>query len=264
MPILAVLRIFQKRAFFFWLGLSVLPLHVGCLQETPSPSRDRTVSILALLLDDPQPETRRTAVEALGKIGDESVITLVISRLEDPSALVRAAAARALGRIGSSAAQEETSALAQALEDQSDSVRQAAAVSIGNIEPNPSNLDPIIRRTRSADAGTRYAAVLSLFQVEIGSRGPELISLLDDPDKRVRQAAAAVLGGSSDPNIAGRIQNRLMTDPAPGVRAELGYRVGKSQAPDTRVRLKKAMREETDIGVRRWIEAELRSLYEND
>ena len=264
MPILAVRRISTRVSFCFSIGLSVLSLLVGCLQETSSPSRDRTVSILTRLLCDPQPETRRTAVEALGKIGDRSTIMSVTSLLKDPSPVVRAAAAKAVGRIGSSSAQEAIVMLAQALEDPADPVRQAAAVAIGDIEPDSSGLGPVIRRTRSPDARTRYAAVLSLLQVEIGSRGPELISLLHDPDERVRQAAAAILGASSDPMVTVQVRNRLVTDNAPGVRAEIGYQAGKSLAPDTRVTLELAIRHETDNGVRRWIEAELRSLREYD
>jgi HEAT repeat protein len=78
-------------------------------QATPHPSEipdrpaleapDRVRPLLAAL-QDPVPEVRAAAVEALGKIGDASVIYALSEVLSDSDSHVRAAAARALGQIG--------------------------------------------------------------------------------------------------------------------------------------------------------------------
>lgn len=217
------------------------------------------------LLRDEQVETRRTAVEALGKIGDQTAVSSISPLLRDPSPLVRAAAARAIGRIGPSSANGIAAALAQALEDPVDRVREAAAVAIGDIEPASNELRPIIRLAVSADnMEIRYSAVQALLQIDPSGIEDQLIPLLRDPDERVRQGATALLGASSDPIISREIRDRLLSDSSPGVRAEAGYQAGKVGGPEVLATLEKAIKQEVDVGVRRWIGAELRSLRASD
>ena len=53
--------------------LSVLCL-TGCAQDSPPPSRERTISLLLQLVRDQAPEMRRTAAESLGKVGDPRAV----------------------------------------------------------------------------------------------------------------------------------------------------------------------------------------------
>lgn len=238
---------------------------VGCLQEAPAPSRERTVTFLLSLLQDEQIETRRTAVEALGKIGDQAAASSISPMLRDPSPLVRAAAAQSMGRMGPSSASEIAAALAQALEDPVDSVREAAAIAIGDVEPSSNELGTVIRLAVSADdAGIRYSAIQALLQIDPSGIEEQLIPVLRDPDDRVRQGATALLGSSSNPRIAREIQDRLLSDISSGVRAEAAYQVGKVGGPEVLATLEKASGQERQVGVRRWIEAELRLLRVSD
>lgn len=238
---------------------------VGCLQEAPVPSRERTVSLLMSLLQDEQIETRRTAVEALGKIGDQTAVSSILPLLRDPSPLVRAAAAQAIGRMGPSSASGIVVALAQALEDPVDPVREAVAIAIGDVEPVSNELGTVIRLAVSADdAGIRYSAIQALLQIDPSGIEEQLIPVLRDPDDRVRQGATALLGSSSDPIITREILDRLLSDISSGVRAEAGYQVGKVGGPEVLATLEKAIGQEVEVGVRRWIEAELRLLRVND
>jgi HEAT repeat protein len=91
-----------------------------------------------------------------------------------------------------------------------------------------------------------------------------LLPLLEDPDADVRQGAVAALGGSGDPRAAAALAMRLAHDPSAGVRAEAAYHLGESGGRHLRTVLQRAVEKETDRGVRRWIEAELRALPAND
>ncbi|MES1213802.1 MAG: HEAT repeat domain-containing protein [Singulisphaera sp.] len=76
---------------------------------------------------------KETAVDALGRIGNNAVPTL-ITTLNDANPRVRAEAARALARIGPEA-KEAVPALIARLEDPDEEVRQAAARALGQVGP---------------------------------------------------------------------------------------------------------------------------------
>ena len=65
-------------------------------------------------------------------------------------------------------------------------------------------------------------------------------------------------------DITREILDRLLSDISSGVRAEAGYQVGKVGGPEVLATLEKAIGQEVEVGVRRWIEAELRLLRVND
>ena len=61
-----------------------------------------------------------------------------------------------------------------------------------------------------------------------------------------------------------RFRKRLVHDPSPAVRTEAAYHLGELSGQDMRPLLRMALEKETDHGVRRWIEAELKALRVND
>ncbi|HEY4312630.1 MAG TPA: HEAT repeat domain-containing protein [Pirellulales bacterium] len=85
---------------------------------------------------------KETAVDALGRIGENAVPTL-ISTLNDPNPRVRAEAARALARIGPEA-KEAVPALVARLDDPDDDVRQAAARALGQVGPAAASAVPAL------------------------------------------------------------------------------------------------------------------------
>ena len=241
---------------------SVVPF--GCLQEAPTPSVEGGVAVLLALLQDKNPEIRRTAVESLGKIGDPSALPAVLPLLSDPVASVRAASAQALGRMATPAHDSVIAGLAHALRDTDDRVREAAALAIADIEPSSRQLAPVRDLLRASDVEVRRSAVRGLVSLDMGKGIDWLLPLVDDPDAEVRQGAVAALGFSGDVRAGFALGKRLVQDPSPGVRAEAAYHLGKLNGQNAYALLRAAVEKETDPGVRRWIEAELKALRVND
>lgn len=224
----------------------------GCVQDSPLSSKERTVPLLLEMLRDEEPETRRTAAESLGKIGDPRVADSILPLVHDPASVVREASVRAMGRLKPTATGEVVALLMQALGDPVESVRQAAIVSIGEIEPGSRLLEPLVALLRSSDATIRRAAVQALLQVDSSQFVPALIAAGRDSDAEVRQRIVAVVGEWGGSRVAPWLRERLAQDPSPGVRAEAAYRLGMFSDPDTRAALNMAGTKDPDSGVRRW------------
>jgi HEAT repeat protein len=237
---------------------------VGCLQEAPAPSPERTLTVLKTLLQDKNTDVRRTAVESLGKIGDRSAVAEVLPLLSDEAPFVRAAAAKALGRMGSASDEAIVVGLLRSLGDPAGIVRLAAAIAIGDIEPSSRQVADIVPLLQASKVDVRRAAVRALLSLDTSPFVPALLRLLSDPDVEVRQGAVAALGASGDPRAAMALQQRLAEDSSAAVRTEAAYHVGKFTGVDARPALKAAALRERDHGVRRWIEAELTSLRGSD
>lgn len=114
-------------------------------------------------LDSKDALVRRSAAEALGRLGFRQAVPRLIGLLTDESPWVRRASARALGHIGD---QNAVGLLCQLLGDESPLVRGSAAYALGAM--------------RVQDAL------------------PALIMVLDDPDPHVRRNAAWALGRIRD------------------------------------------------------------------
>ncbi len=232
----------------------------GCLQVAPGPSPEQSKALLTALLKDNSPEVRWTAAESLGKIGDRTAVPAVLALLTDPVPPIRAAAAQALGRMATAVDEAAVAGLTGALQDPADNVRQAAAIAIGDIEPSPRQLATIATLANVSDVRVRRAAVRALQSLDTSPVVSVLLPLVNDLDAEVRQGAVACLGGSGDVRAGSVLQQRLTRDPSPAVRAEAAYHLGEARGVDARSVLEAAAAKEPDGVVRRWIEAELRSL----
>ncbi len=254
----------DTRCFVSSLIPLILFILTGCYQDAPTPSAERTVGVLRDLVQDESPEIRRTAAEALGKIGDPASITSILLLQDDPAPIVRAAEVQALGRVGS-ASNEVVAALARSLEDPVDAVRQAAAIAIGEIEPKADQLGPIVRLVGSTqDVHVKETAMRSLVQLDLGRWEGDLELMLRDSDAAVRQATVAVMGPSGGSTAARELGRLLVEDAAPSVRAEAAYQMGKRTDANVRAALERAAISDPDSNVRRWAEEELKSLRGND
>jgi len=231
--------------------LSVLCL-TGCAQDSPPPSRERTISLLLQLVRDQAPEMRRTAAESLGKVGDPRAVDSMLSLKHDPSATVREASLLAMGRLKPAANEGVVALLAQALEDPVESVRQAAVVAIGEIQPDSRLLEPVAGILRSPDVAIRRAAVQALLQVDSSQWVPALIAVGHDSDAEVRQGIVAAVGEWGGAAASPWIRQRLSEDPSPGVRAEAAYRLGILGDSEAKAALSTAIAKDPDSGVRRW------------
>ncbi|MGK5682331.1 HEAT repeat domain-containing protein [Actinoplanes sp. URMC 104] len=148
---------------------------------------DRAIEPLANTLDDPQPEVRRQATIALGNLASEHVVAVLTGRPADPAPRVRRAVADALA-AGAVPACRPT--LRTLLDDSHPHVRAAAADAIGQVA-SPGRVDDLLPLLADSHPLVRRNALLSLD--DDGAIG-HLIRYLDDPDKRVREAAMWTLG----------------------------------------------------------------------
>jgi len=256
-----------RRFLSSFLSLSILipcAAQLGCLQDANAPSVERSLAVLLALLHDEHPDVRRTAAESLGKIGDRSALPAVLLLLTDTVPAVRAAAAQALGRMATPDDEAVIAGLARSLADLDNRVRQSAALAIDEIEPSPRQLTPVNVLLRASDVQVRRAAVRALMSLDTEQVIEWLLPLLDDPDAEVRQGAVSALGLSGDARVTSALRKRLVHDSSPAVRAEAAYHLGELSGHDTRPLLRMALEKETDHGVRRWIEAELKALRVND
>ena len=112
-----------------------MPVVPDAVEGEPSVNPQPAVSLrpepdLLVLLTDPEPQLRRRAALALGRIGLPEGIAPLIASLADPEVEVRQMAAFALGLTGD---QMATSALVGALEDPDPVVQGRAAEALGRI-----------------------------------------------------------------------------------------------------------------------------------
>jgi len=231
--------------------LNLLSL-AGCIQDSPSPSKERAVSLLIELLHDERPAMRQTAAESLGKIGDRGSIDSILSLVQDPEEAVRQAAVTAMGRLRPTATDTIVALLAQALADPIESVRQAAVVAIGEIEQAPRLLEPIVGLLRSSDVATRKAAARALLQIDSSQSASSLIAAGQDSDSDVRQGIVAAVGEWGDVAVSSWLRERLANDSSPGVRTEAAYRLGMRNDVEAKAALDRAVVMDTDSGVRNW------------
>lgn len=236
----------------FLLSLTALLTFMGCVQTSPSPSAEQTVSILLGLLHDGSAEIRRTAVESLGKIGDQKAISPVAELITDRSPLVRRAAAQAAGRLGASSMKEVMPRLLDVLTDPNESVRRAAAEAIGELDPPSELLSGLPDLLASPNVEIRRSAVLALLQIESSAWVASLRKAMQDSDPDVRQGAVAALGETGIPSVVPSIRERLMQDPDPRVRAEAAYRLRTVSDEGTRAALKRVAEADHNQTVRRW------------
>ncbi|HKS38425.1 MAG TPA: HEAT repeat domain-containing protein [Verrucomicrobiae bacterium] len=201
---------------------------------------DRVIGPLVKTLKDHHWEVRAAALEALGQLRDRSSVEAVIALLRDPDKEVRQNAAEALGNLGDDRAVE---ALVLTLKDEQSAVRQAAARALRRVEPYWERSEaarralPEIRAAlRDKDYAVQVAAAeilkalgeapmieRQLATVMDGTRHKRhtaadvLLSLLEDYDPDLRQAAAESLGRIGDPRAVEPLV-RTLDDASPWVR----------------------------------------------
>ncbi|MBA3753961.1 MAG: HEAT repeat domain-containing protein [Nitrospira sp.] len=213
--------VFAIRLIF---GLLLGSLMAGCYVETPPAGPDAMSARLRELLADPDPGMRRTAAEALGKVGHRSARVGLVSALNDQDARVRAAAALSLGQLGDA---ESGTALLRCLFDPAETVWVAAALALGEIEPSPAREAQILAAFHHSDGSARIAAIRALLGLDTISFSVDLVKALRDPDPKIRQGAAAALGETGDVRVIPDLMSLLRTDAFAGVRSEAAFRLGK-------------------------------------
>ncbi|WPD20730.1 MAG: HEAT repeat domain-containing protein [Candidatus Electrothrix scaldis] len=139
-------------------------------------------------LKDEEESVRQAAAQALGKLGDRSVIPTLVMLLKDKNPFVQEAAATSLGELGVySVAPELIKLLTNGV------VRQSMIKALGKLDA-PSAVSKLIKLLSERDINVQQPAVESLGKLGDRSATPALVMLLADQNMEVRQPAAQALG----------------------------------------------------------------------
>jgi HEAT repeat protein len=143
-------------------------------------------------------DLRNEIIEALVRHGP-ATLNLLTSQLSAEDLEVRRSAVVALGRIGDSSA---TSALVNTLSDEALAIDAANALAqIGD----PAAVDGLLNLIGNDDASIRQAAVSALNSVIEPSMSERIIPLLHDPDPNVRESAVKIAGYFGYPDATGAL-----------------------------------------------------------
>jgi len=231
----------------------------GCYQTSPNPAPQDTVDSLLRLLHDPDAVVRRTAAEALGKIGNPQVVPELVLALGDHAPIVREASVWSLGGLGPFNTSTR-GRIAELLVDPSPSVRTAAAQTLASLDTTKELWPRALSQLAHANSEVRRV-VIQAFQ---SSDSPEavraLTELLHDPAPQVRRAAVAALAETGDSSVVELFRNRLTADPSADVRAEIAYRLQFFSGREAAEGLSVAAGEDESVQVRRWAEQSLTGL----
>ncbi len=221
----------------------------GCYVDVP-PRAPEVVSIqLSELLADSDPEVRRTAAEALGKVGQSAAHSGLIAALKDEDHRVRAAAALSLGSVGDGV---NGMALVEHLADSAEPVRAASALALGETEVSAASEEQILKALQHPQSSTRVAASRALLSLDTVSFSADIVSGLRDSNANVRQGVAAVLGETGDARALPYLLKLLNSDPDAGVRSEAAFRLGKIGDDRVLGELSAVAARDSDMTVREW------------
>jgi HEAT repeat protein len=165
-----------------------------------------------------RPESRIAAAERLGRAEGEELAAALggLSELAgDVHAGVRATAMAALGLIGG---EDQLDVVLAAFEDEAPEVRELAAVAAAQIGGEAA-LRYLTRALGSDRPEVRFQAVAGVAEIAPDEAAGLLVPLLTDPDSEVRAQVVGVLGQLDEPHLVGHIAHAL-DDRADEVRLE--------------------------------------------
>jgi HEAT repeat protein len=158
------------------------------------------VRTLAAGLADKDVRARRTVIDVLEGLGPAAApaAAQLVQALADSDPFVRWAAARTLGKISPVEAATAVPALARLLEDTDLDLRLAAAVALERYGPAANAaVTALMESVQSTEPVLRIASIRALGSIgapDACQAIPILSESMTDPDSRVRQMAAKVLG----------------------------------------------------------------------
>jgi len=231
----------------------------ACIISTnyTEPIPEKVIPLLLKVLEDPQPEQRRTAAQSLGKIGRKAAVPALIKAVNDSDYRVRREAAWSLGMIGDDSEATRLS-LISLLFDPTQDVLEAAAFALAQTGNANTGLSALQQRlfASGTDNDTKRLAAAALGGMGVHAGKAIVSRLLQDPDPIVRRWAVAALVEIADHEAVTPLSLILKKDPNPGVRIEAAFHLGKIGDTAARVALKAALKD-SDEHVRRLAESAL-------
>jgi HEAT repeat protein len=201
-----------------------------------------TAGLLISQLQAEDLEVRRSAVVALGRIGDASATSALVNTLGDKSLAIDAA--NALGEIGDPQAVD---GLLNLIGNEDAAIRQAAVAALNSIIP-PSMSQRIIPLLHDRDPNVRESAVKIAGYFGYPEAASALVELSRDPNERVRCAVIEHLPFVEDERAFDVLANALKEE-TPNVRAAAARALGNMDAPQVVERLIEGLADE-DVWVR--------------
>lgn len=232
---------------------------LGCYQPSASPSPQRTVETLLRLVHDGDVVARRTAAEALGKIGNPQAVPGLVVALGDRAPIVREASVRSLGGVGPLDPVTRVH-IAGLLVDPVQSVRSAAAQTLGSLDSTKEIWPLAMSQLAHADPEVRHAVIQAFESIDSPEVVRALVDSLHDPDPQVRRAAVAVLGESGDSKVAELFREQLKAESSANVRGEIVYRLQFFSEGESEEGLRFVANHDESAQVRRWADHTLRGL----
>ena len=196
------------------------------------PKSSELVPTFVNLLQDKDAKVRGSAVEILGRMGEQAApaVPEIIKLLDDGDVMIRYGAANTLGRIGEKAA-PSVPQLITLLKDEDVIVRYGAAIALGGIgEKAAPAISQLIELLQDPDGDVRSGAADTLgeFRGKARKAVPVLVKLLQDSDPYVRSNAANTLGEigkEATPAVSPLI--KLLQDKDAKVRSSAASALGK-------------------------------------
>ena len=182
-------------------------------------------SIVAKFSDKAKDESvsvRGRAASALGQVGGEAAVGLLVGLLKDTDSSVRENAAAALGEVGGEAA---VVPLVGLLKDADSSVRKSAAATLGHVG-GEAVAAPLVGLLMDADSFVRQRAAEALGHVGGEAVVRPLVGLLKDTESSVRGNAAEALGRVATDTVVGLLMG-LLKDTDSFVRGRAAWALGK-------------------------------------
>ncbi|HET9479246.1 MAG TPA: HEAT repeat domain-containing protein, partial [Pyrinomonadaceae bacterium] len=183
-----------------------------------------TVDLLIGQLDSEDLEVRRSAVVALGRIGNSSATSHLVNTLSDQALAIEAA--NALAQIGDPRAVD---GLLNLLRNDDASIRQAAVNALNSLMP-PAMSKRIIPLLHDSDPNVRESAVKIAGYFGYPQSASDLLELSHDPVERVRCAAIEHLPYGEDEQIF-EVLARAIKEETPTVRAAAARALGNMDDP---------------------------------
>ena len=170
------------------LRLTVLAVGILCLAACQGESTHldpiTVTSRLVHLLEDSDPDVRRTAALSLGKIGHPAGLPNLRGALKDPDAQVREYSLWAISQIGESVDLLTTIGVVATLADPETAVQQASAETLGFLPLQDSIIDVLGEALSVGRVSSRQATVSALMNLASPRSYPALVEILQDPDPR--------------------------------------------------------------------------------
>jgi HEAT repeat protein/tRNA A-37 threonylcarbamoyl transferase component Bud32 len=180
-----------------------------------------TMKHLLNVLKDESEFARRSAVEVLNEIAEPATIKYLLTALEDGDWWVRSRASDALAKIGGPKVMD---AVLQLVGDKNDNIRRSA-VEILNQTKDERAVDYLIKATRDSDWWVRERAADALAEIRSEKAGPALLEMLAG-DARSVPAALRALGQLGNTNVLPQLLP-LLDRPEKDIRIEAVNAIGR-------------------------------------